>query len=126
MEKEGKIMSEEKRLNEKELNDEELDKVSGGGFINELSKQEWQKELQNSRSPESYGATYEEWLELQKVRIESHVYGRLRCPDCGSWRTVPLAGPYHGCAECKDCGKPLQIVDCINTWGDKGVSIDFK
>ena len=110
MEKEGKIMSEEKKelkdeeiKKTKELSSEELDKVSGGA--NNTSEYDaWQKDLASSPNPNNYGSTFEEWQQLQPVRKEYTLYGMLRCDKCGSWRTRPFGGAvWAGFWLCDDC-----------------------
>ena len=112
-----------------ELSDEELDKVSGGLDLNN-EKQLWQADLAKSLNPNGFGATFDEWKQLQQLRGENSDYGEMRCYSCGSWKTV-----WHGitsmqCWECKECeatneGWCSSKDRIIKQYGAKGVSIYF-
>ena len=49
MEKEGNCMSKEKELSEKELTDEELDKIAGGREITERERSDYLRVYKNAR-----------------------------------------------------------------------------
>ena len=107
----------------KELSSEELDKVSGGAN-NTSDYSQWQADLKASRFPNAYGATFEEWLELKKVRDEWTEYGLARC-SCGSWKTRSREAILAGLFKCEECNKDFEAYS-VKEWGAKWRSIYWR
>ena len=127
MSEEKKNLKDEEIKKTKELSSEELDKVSGGigGDRWETGYKDWKKDLAESKNPNGFGSTFDEWKQLLAVRKEDERFGKQRCPSCGSWRCSDHSSggvAMIGCWDCRDIFEP--IAPTVK-WGAKGRSIYY-